>query len=340
MPVALDRIIKTCLAKSPDERFQTSPTDLLLQLRWLDPDAPAAGSSATARASVPSTAIESRRGRFAIVGTAGLVVGAAVAMLGTWLSRPVEPAERPPTRFTFQPPSDLNVLVSGNQGVLAVSRDGRVIASIVEPRRQVFIRSLDRPDGRILDGIDNAAWPFFSPDGKSIGFFVGSQLRRVSVDGGTPINIGNVSPTAAVWLDEPRRIVVGQNSGGLLRIPASGGVAQPLLELEPGESGHIMPEVIPGTDVLLFSSPLTVDAPRVMAVRLGTLRRQLVLERGARPSVFVERPSAVRRRRPNHGRAVRCVDPDRQRRTSARGRQRELRRARPTLSTPALRRAR
>ena len=174
------------------------------------------------------------------------------------------------------------MLVSGNQGVLAVSRDGRVIASVVEPRRQIFIRSLDRPDGRILDGIDNAAWPFFSPDGKSIGFFVGSQLRRVSVDGGTPINVGNVTPTSAVWLDD-QTIVVGQNSGGLLRIPASGGVAQPLLELEPGESGHLMPEAIPGTDVLLYSSPLTRDAPRVMAVRLGTLRRQLVLERGARP---------------------------------------------------------
>ena len=307
IPEAVDRIVRTCLEKDPDDRFQTAH-DLRLQLRWLDstPQASAQLPPGSSPAQVPSGVAASNRRLVAAV-VAGLAIGAVVTGAAIRMQRPVA-VERPTTRFTIYPSAAEDVMVSGNQGHLAVSRDGRQIVFMVEPQHRLHVRSLDRPTGRTLEFSEGASWPFFSPDGNSIGYFVGLQLRRIPIAGGRPTTIGTVAANPATWTDDDV-IIVGQATGGLLRIPAAGGAAEPLIELQPGESWHRMPYAIPGSDVVLSTTNgLEGHVSRLMAARLSTGQRTILSEEGARPQSHLEWSSPVCHRESNLGGGLRPED--------------------------------
>jgi Tol biopolymer transport system component len=191
-PPALSRIVSTCLAKDPDDRFQTAH-DVGLQLEWI-----ADGSSAELRAGgsaagLPAPVAGRRKHveRAAWIG-GGLVVG-AMAAVAAWLWKPVPPvAPNVVTRFSYQLPQDQNVA----NGSIAVSPDGTKLAYVAN--RQIYIRAMDQMDARPVQGSnENPTGLAFSPDNQWIAYFSrvrtrsggAGTLKKIPITGGTPQTI-------------------------------------------------------------------------------------------------------------------------------------------------------
>lgn len=135
--IELERIVATCLAKDPDERFQTIH-DVLLQLRWLA--LPADESRRGAPAAIP---VPRPRARLRVVAgaTAALLLFAVAFGTGWLLKRPgVAPAQT--TRFTIEPSQNMRTIIAGVRTNFAVSPDGRLLAFVVDPGSRIYLRSL------------------------------------------------------------------------------------------------------------------------------------------------------------------------------------------------------
>jgi DNA-binding winged helix-turn-helix (wHTH) protein len=172
---------------------------------------------------------------------------------------------------------------------LAISRDGTQIAwsacdaPAAEPAGgscRLYLRALDRLEPAALSGVEGRA-PFFSPDGRWLGYFADGRLMKVALAGGAPTTIADApTPLGGVWID--REIVfAGSPSGGLQRVSAEGGDARPLTRPreDAGEIRHVWPAVVPGTRIVMFTIDTSLPdpsagAPGALAVlSLDTLDR-------------------------------------------------------------------
>jgi serine/threonine-protein kinase len=139
---------------------------------------------------------------------------------------------------------------------------------------------MDNPETRPIPGTEGAAFPFFSPDGQWLGFFVGGNLKKISVSGGGALTLGNAqAPFGASWSSQGT--IIFANASALQQIPDSGGVPQPLTRLERGESQH-WPDILPEGNAVLFAiggagvpSVTALSRIGVYATRTGE-RRDLV----------------------------------------------------------------
>ena len=186
-----------------------------------------------------------------IGGTAALTVGSASVM---W-RRPADPP-RPVTRYAITLPPGTQFSNAG-RNVVAISPDGNYIAYVAN--NQLNLRASADIDGHPIPGTSASSdltWnsprnPFFSPDGLSIGFWQGGELKYVSVNGGVPTRICTAPiPFGATWFDN--MVVFGAGAEGILRAPATGGKPEVLVKVEPGESAH-GPQMLPGGGRLLFT---------------------------------------------------------------------------------------
>jgi Tol biopolymer transport system component len=205
-PRSLDRVVKTCLAKDPDDRWQ-SASDLMRELRWITEDG-----------LLPTLASRTPRRRWARAATWVVAVAAAVA--GTaWFGsrRQVSPDQ---VRFEIATPP------TTDPASIAISPDGRllVFAATSDGTSQLWLRPLDSPSMRPLPGTGDAARPFWSPDGRSIGFFAKGRLKRIDVENGSMQDLAAVeSPLGGAWNREGSIIFVRGPGGPVERIPAEGG---------------------------------------------------------------------------------------------------------------------
>ena len=184
-PPAFDRVVKTCLAKDPEDRWQTAH-DVGVQLKWIQEGGSAAGVAA------PVVAQRKKRERliWAAVGlAAGLAGGLGLALAAR---RSTPPA---PVRF--------DVAVPRNEDVryLAVSPDGRQLAFVAESARgrgSISLRALDSPETRTLEGTRGARGLFWSPDGRTIAYFADGKLKRLpSAEGLRRRSATETEPAAA-----------------------------------------------------------------------------------------------------------------------------------------------
>jgi eukaryotic-like serine/threonine-protein kinase len=159
---------------------------------------------------------------------------------------------------------------------LALSPDGTLAAwSACDTVCRLYVRPVDWLAGRPLEGTDDASAPFFSPDGRWIGFFGGGKLRKVALAGGLPIALTDApQPFGAVWMDDQRIVSASSLRGGLLRVSERGGDAEPLTQpsVDAGEIGHVWPALAPGGRALLFivaTSPIEGAAGRVAIMDAG-----------------------------------------------------------------------
>ena len=193
-PAAVNRLVGKCLAKDPDRRWQTA-TDLADELAWIaERDSRAAASVVDTRRAV--------RGRLVPSVVTG-VIAAVVAAVAVWgVLRPGTP---PPSlaRFTITLPEDERLLLAPIDfgPPLAISPDGsHLVYAVRHPRRpvQLYIRALDQFEASPLPGTEGARAPFFSPDGRWVGFHAASEqeLRKVAVAGGEPVTLG-IAPAAS-----------------------------------------------------------------------------------------------------------------------------------------------
>ena len=161
---------------------------------------------------------------------------------------------------------------------LSVSPDGTVVAwSACDAVCRLYVRRLDELEGRVVPGTEDASSPFFSPDGRWVGFFAAGKLKKVALAGGLPIALTDASqPFGAVWTADGRIVFGASMRGGLLRVSDRGGDAEQLTlpSAEAGEIRHAWPALAPGGRALLFTiatSPLDATA-RIAAMPLDSGR--------------------------------------------------------------------
>ncbi|HEU5181198.1 MAG TPA: protein kinase [Candidatus Polarisedimenticolia bacterium] len=259
-PPALQHIIAVCLAKSPDDRWQ-SARDLLIELKW-------------AAESVPQTAAGSPSPRKASVWIAWslaiLAVGAAIAV--TLIRSPGGQPDRmrPLMRLSAELPPGM--IIDRHLGAqLAMSPDGSRIVTMEtdlggEFVRYTITRTLGQSDFVRVPG-ETGYGPAFSPDGQWLAVAVagesGGKLRKIPLQGGSPVTLCDVpnSFRGMSWGDDGQ-IVASFNNGttGLVRVPSAGGKPEVLtrVDRQKGETEHAWPQVLPGSRAVLF----TVYGPR------------------------------------------------------------------------------
>lgn len=248
-PPALDRVLKTCLAKDPDERWQTV-RDLKRELERIT-TSPESGSA------VPITSdTRSRFGKLPWIAAAGVV---ALALgIALWeLRRATQPVDRPLMRLDVDLGADVSLppATAGGSAV-AISPDStRLVYASGHPVK-LFTRRLDQPKAIELPGTEGASSPFFSPDGQWVGFFASSRLHKISVDGGAVVPLGDdvIGFAGASWGEDGSIIVSHALDKGMLRIPASGGAPETLADLANGEIALAIPQILPGGKAVLFTA--------------------------------------------------------------------------------------
>jgi serine/threonine protein kinase len=240
VPVMFVRTLSRCLAKNPDERWQTA-SDLLFELRSIAASSPAIDGRPL-RAPVRSPWIE-RAAWIALV--AATVVGAFLWVRGR-RDRQVSPAPFAPlVRYSLLP-ADGTTFHSGYESSFALSPDGRYLAYVAanaDGTKQLWTQSLDRERQQALAGTDGASSPFWSPDSEWIGFTADNNLKKVRVSTGLvqPIASQVSTPGGATW-NADDVIVFGRGPGGLLRVSARGG---PVTRVTAPETGtHFWPQFL------------------------------------------------------------------------------------------------
>jgi serine/threonine protein kinase/Tol biopolymer transport system component len=246
---ALDRLLRKCLARDRDDRWQ-SAADLADELRWINEERLRAAAPDAAQAPAPLTAPASvsRRREGVWMVTTGLAVAAAIA-LAVWLyPRPEAPLA--PVSFTVGPQEGTTLSI--RPGLLAVSPDGQQIAFTTgeSPTTRVWLRAMGSLEARPVPAADGAWHVIFSPDGRSIAFTgIGGQsgLRRVDLAGGPARTLADDAVQRAAWSPEGVILFTRRTDRRLMRVAEAGGPATPATELDTSreEAEHAWPVFLP-----------------------------------------------------------------------------------------------
>jgi Tol biopolymer transport system component len=247
-PGALDKVIKTCLEKDPDERWQ-STRDLRTNLKWI-----AEGDDAVT--STPSKRDPWRERAAWVLASAFLIALALFA--GVRYRRPLATV---PVRFWVYPPEKeafsgaTNITVQVPQ--FALSPDGRSMAFIGNAPgagSMLWLRSIEQVAARALPGTESAELPFWSPDSRWIGFFAGGKLKKIPAAGGPVQVLAEIAdPFGGAWGADDS-ILFAELSNSLFRVSSAGGAVSSLTKLDSShqESAHRWPQFLPDGRHFLF----------------------------------------------------------------------------------------
>ena len=288
LPAALDRVVKTCLAKDPDERFQTVH-DLKLQLKWIE----------EGWVSSPTRArgIFGREKSEKLSWIASATLALCLIVLAAWIFRYTHAAQPAAALAFIPPPPETHYLAFGfGAGPVAVSPDGTNLAfSAIDQTGviKLWMRPLGAHDAEALPGTENASWPFWSPDSRTLGFFAGGKLKTFDVASGNIQVLSEVSPQdgGAAWspngtiLFTSNAASMGSGYGGrpLYSVSATGGKPQPVGALSADETAEGFPDFLPDGKTFLYASQ---DQPFQFYIKMGSLgssQRKLVLDDASRP---------------------------------------------------------
>ena len=257
---ALSAIVRRLLAKAPDGRFQ-SAADLLWALEQIE--------STEVRAESPRVRPGSRFLRTRTGWAVAAAAGATIVLTGLLDGRLREGA---PSQFVGPSLTQFIWSLPVNTALDSapiVSPDGRLIAFTAvsgDSTPRLLVRSLDSLDPTIIDGTDGAKQPFWSPDGRSLGFFAGGKLMKVAVAGGVPVVICEAPNGMGGAWSPSGTIVFGPDLifEGLARVSADGGPVEraTLIDLDLGENSHRWPVFLPDGVHFLFHVRASTDERR------------------------------------------------------------------------------
>jgi serine/threonine protein kinase/Tol biopolymer transport system component len=235
-PLALDRVVRKCLTKDPEERWQ-SAHDLKAELKWI-----AESGSQSGRA---ATALTRRQSRERLAW--GL---AALGLLTALLALAVPPLYRTPSETPLLCLSVATPQGTAGTSLFAISPDGRKL--VLGSKGGLWVRPLGSLEAQPLPGTENAQTPFWSADSRFIGFLADGKIRKVEASGGPPqtmCNAPGVWPRGGSWNREG--VILFATEGGeartIHRVAASGGepTAVTRLDLSRQERAHFFPYFLP-----------------------------------------------------------------------------------------------
>ena len=278
VPGTLRSILRKCLAKEPSQRYQ-SAAEVRAVLEMTRPDS---GTAVTAAGVASDKAPRLARGRLIGWVAAGALLG-LIAVAATFNQMRQAPA-RPLARVTIT--LGPNESFVGDVSV-AISPEGRRVAYVARrgEQQRLYVRLLDRFDAMPLAGTEGASQPFFSPDGRWLGFFAGGKLRKVPVEGGAPVTLCDAPHgRGADWGPDNSIIFAPDGNTGLSQIAAAGGVARPITTLDgkKGELSHRAPQILPGGKTVLFTVFTGQElAPSNRVLSLVTGQTRTLVETGS-----------------------------------------------------------
>ena len=246
-PAALDRSVTRCLAKSPEDRWQ-SARDLREELRWI------------ARGAVVASVTARSRSRPRGLVTAA--IGVALVAVLAWVALRAPDTEAPRlARASIRFPENQHIAIMDARASspVALSPDGSflVYSAVSDGALQLFKRAVSAFEAAPIPGTEGASGPFFSPDGQWLGFVAEGKLQKVALGGGLPIVIAEVPVMrGASWGGDGYIVFADDRSNGLMRVSEDGGATEVLTtpSSDDGETSHRLPHHLPGGRDLLFSA--------------------------------------------------------------------------------------
>jgi serine/threonine protein kinase len=240
-PPAFDHVVRRCLTKSADERWQ-SARDLTQELKWT--------AESAAQAGVTSPSMVRRRYREHLAWLiASLSVATVIVAVPVMLYIRPTVSERLTTRFDVVTPP------TNDPTSFALSPDGRELAFVAtfDGTPRIWVRSLDRLTAQPLTGTEEASHPFWAPDGRAMGFFAAGKLKRIDLAGG-PAQVLADAPAerGGTWNGDGVIVFAPITFGPLMRVAATGGTPVPVTRVEPGEGSHRWPQFLPDGRRFLF----------------------------------------------------------------------------------------
>lgn len=239
-PPALERLVKSCLAKDPDERMQTAH-DVKLQLQWI-----AEGGS---RAGLAAPVVARRLTRERLKWALAVVSAAAIALM----LRP-GPPRRSTTILELTPPSRATFV-----DLPRISPDGSTLAFNAVDSSGVpciWIRRMDSIEGKAIPGTERATRPFWSPDGRYLAYFTLGKLYKVDITGGPPVLVCEAASGAdGTWSQRGIILFDGSVTDSLRMVPVDGGVPKGVTTIDRAkETYHAWPQFLPDGKHFLYVS--------------------------------------------------------------------------------------
>jgi Tol biopolymer transport system component len=270
IPASLDRLVRACLTKDPSVRWQ-SARDVELLLR---PMAAGDGGVEVSNASAMTVGAASRATRPALRLTVAYAVAALAVLVAAWST--LRPADGPgltpgSVRFSIAPPDGGSFAYRPESGFLSVSPDGSQIAFVARDstgESLIWIHPLSAGTAHAVAGTRGAESVFWSPDGRSLGFFTANQLLRIDLPGGAPVTLDRFSSStgrSASWGRQGDILYSAVQGDAIYRIPAAGGTPVAIVSRDSAASEIfvVWPWYLPDGKHFLYVSKRT-DSDRLM----------------------------------------------------------------------------
>ncbi len=275
-PAQVRRVLGRCLQRDPRRRIRDMG-DVGLELEEdleAGDDGPELGD----------LEIEGRSRSARLPWTLAAAMGLVAVVLGLLLMRlPVAP-EGIPTHLALTLPNGLSFAMRETRPVIAISADGDELVfnagdGLID---RLYRRSLSSPNAVALEGTEGGRSPFYSPDGRWLGFTADDgRLKKVSLEGGQVVALADGDWGGGSWGEDGSIIYTPYYLDGLWRVEVGGGTAEELTQPDPevGELNHSWPDHIPGTDAVVFTSfRLPLSESRVELYDVATRERRLLVE--------------------------------------------------------------